>query len=90
MAVYLIAYDIGSDERRRKLADRIREHWPCEREQLSESAYAVSTTMTGTALYNWLQTSVIEDDRLFVIRLRRPCLGTPDKSLEWLLSALPE
>ena len=87
-AVLLIVYDLNEEDKRPPIVERITRQWP-EQAKLSESAYAIETKMSPTAVANKLSDLIDENDTLHVITQTRPFVGTEDDAVEWLKDHLP-
>lgn len=86
-SVLLIAYDINDENRRSRVVDRIRRQVHVK---LSESVYAIDTTLSPSAVFNKLIELIGEEDTLHVITQIRPFAGTQDDAIVWLEDHLPE
>ena len=85
--VLLITYDVSDDDKRIELLDEIWALGTCRR--LSESSYAVKTTLRVGFIWKKLKPIIDDDDNLYVIRLRRPVIGQGSPNhLQWLRSNL--
>ncbi|MEJ5148948.1 hypothetical protein [Comamonas sp. MYb396] len=87
MATYLITYDLNNETTRPPILEKIKEFsWA----MLSESSYAINTTMTATEVYDFLKPLLDGDDTLYIITLGRPYTGFgPPEVNDWLEALLP-
>lgn len=84
MAALLIAYDLNSPgQRHEELLALIKKKFPWAK--LSESSYAVGTTMTPAQVFDLLKPFLDKNDQLFVIELKRNYRGVGSKAVvDWL------
>ncbi|NJC07215.1 hypothetical protein [Polymorphobacter fuscus] len=83
MAVYLVTYDLSYETKRPPIVQFIKEHYDWAR--LSESSYAIETTLDAAAIYSIFSHFLDNNDRFYVIRLSAPIAGYgPVAVNEWL------
>ncbi len=104
MPVYLVAYDFNSSydrspgheartsTRRDRFRENLLEAFP-EAHRLSESAYAVDSTMTVEELADHVGTGIESQDEVYVLSLRGPLWGhgqhhNSSPTLAWLAGRL--
>lgn len=87
MSVYIVTYDLNRETSRPNITKKIKE-WDWAR--LSESSYAIDTTLTVEGVFNALKPLIDANDNLYVITLKKPWTGygPPDVN-EWLEKHLP-
>lgn len=79
----LITYDLNKETKRPPIVDKIKEFeaWA----KLSESTYAVNTSLSVNEVYNRLKPMFDDNDVLYIITLNKPWTGYgPKKVNEWL------
>lgn len=88
MAVYLITYDLNNETRRPPIVERIRK-WK-EHVKLSESSYAIVSSLEPSAVYEKFDGMIDDDDELWVIPMHQPYSGYGTKTtIAWLDKHLP-
>lgn len=84
MATLLITYDLNHEVRRPPIVKAIKGvsgSWA----RLSESSYAVQTTMSPGAVHQRLRPMLDEDDTIFIIPLSKPYAGRGAREvIDWL------
>ncbi|QGZ96977.1 hypothetical protein [Terricaulis silvestris] len=92
MSVRLVAYDMNKERRgwlndRNKLLAHIKKTWAWAK--LSESAYAIQTQSSASAIKQALRQYLDDNDTLYVITLARPMSGWGFPPVnEWLVEKL--
>lgn len=87
MPVYLITYDLNKETRRPPIVKYIKEKFAYAR--LSESSYAVRTSLNAEQLYAAFRPFLDSDDHFYAIRLTNPHAGYGLKTVnEWLATNL--
>lgn len=87
MAVYLLTYDLSYEVKRPPIVKFIKEHYDWAR--LSESSYAIETSLSAEAIYQIFKHFLDDNDRFYVIRLSAPIAGYgPVAVNEWLETKL--
>ena len=90
MAVRLVAYDFNRERKgwnndRDLLRTFLKDAWDWA--YVSESAYAIETTMSAKAVYETLKPFLDSNDQLVVLTLSRPISGVADPEVaDWLNS----
>lgn len=88
MPVRLITYDLNKETKRPPIVKAIKDissSWA----KLSESSYAISTSLTPKAVYDKLLSLIDSNDNLYVITLSSPYYGQGPKDVnEWLAANL--
>lgn len=88
MSVLLITYDLNSPgQKHSTLLEKIKEYsWA----KLSESSYAIKTTLEPSEVYASLKSYIDQNDNLYIINMRKPYTGFGPKDVnEWLDKNLP-
>ena len=89
MSALLITYDLNEETKRPPIVKKIKTlgtSWA----KLSESSYAIATSKTSSAIYKSLEDMIDENDRLYVIPLKKPYAGFGLKKVnQWLDQNLP-
>ncbi|RJE84011.1 hypothetical protein [Paracoccus onubensis] len=87
MTVFLITYDLNKETVRPKIVDKIKDFGSWAR--LSESSYAVDTTLTSDQVYDRFKQILDSNDHLLVIRLSKPWCGRNSQEvIDWLTPRL--
>lgn len=90
MAILLVTYDLireSHSENYEKILAVIKSGGSWAR--LSESSYAMETSMSPETVYNQVKPYLTQRDRLLVLTLKTPCFGYHDKEvIDWLDSKL--
>ena len=87
MAVFLITYDLIAETVRPNITGVV--HAFRDYMQLSESSYAVSTSLSADAVYARFSRVLDSDDTLYVITLSKPISGQgSDETNKWLAEHL--
>ena len=87
MSVLLVTYDLNSPgQKHSELLAELKEFpWA----KLSESSYAVQTSLTPDQLYNRLSKHTDKNDNIFIITLKKPWQGYgPKDVIDWLSNKL--
>lgn len=88
MSVLLVTYDLNSPgQKHSKLLEKIKQYpWA----KLSESSYAIKTTLSPSEVYSDLNSQIDQNDNLYVINMRKPYTGFgPNDVNNWLDTNLP-
>ena len=84
MPALLVTYDLNSPgQKHAKVLDKIKSFgsWA----MLSESSYAIGTSLTPQQVYNQFKTLLDTNDRIYIITLKQPCAGYgSNKVNNWL------
>ncbi|TDT90782.1 hypothetical protein EDC59_102212 [Pseudodesulfovibrio indicus] len=88
MPVYLVTYDLNSPgQNHAKVLEKIKSFGDWRR--LSESSYAVLSTISAKSIYDGLEPLIDKNDRLLVIPMHKPYWGYHDKGvIDWLSNHL--
>ncbi|PWK15198.1 hypothetical protein C8D84_101145 [Psychrobacter immobilis] len=88
MAALLITYDLNAPgQEHDKILDKIKTFngWA----RLSESSYAVATSLTPQQVYDQFKPQLDTNDRIYIITLKQPCAGYGSNEInDWLNSNL--
>lgn len=88
MAVYLINYDLNTPEQKHSKVLEMVESF-IYYVNLSESSYAVDSTLSSQQIYNKFKPLIDSNDTLWVIPLKKPYTGYGSKKvIEWLDASL--
>ncbi len=73
MATYLVTYDLSNPEQKYKnVLNEIKKYsWT----QLSESSYAISTSLSENQIFKNLSPNLDSNDQLYIITLSKPYRG---------------
>ena len=88
MSIYVVTYDLNKETKRPNILATIKslDGWA----KLSESSYAVTTSLTSEGVYNLLKKHLDSNDNCYVVSLRRPYNGQGPKVVnDWLENNLP-
>lgn len=89
MATYIVTYDLNNETTRPNILKSIRENFNGFA-KLSESSYAISTSLTPDQVHNNLSRFLDSDDTIYIISLSRPYSGRGPKNVNaWLEDNLP-
>src|SRR5688500_14852970 len=89
MTVLLVICDIKDEQRCSKLHGTLKKRFR-NTVKLSESTFAVYTSLLPIRIFDELKQHVGIDDQLYVIPLRKPYTGYgPRRTTEWLSDYLP-
>lgn len=87
MAAYIVTYDLNKEIKRPKIVEEFDKTGFAK---LSESSYAISTNETAEQVFKRFQKFIDDNDRLYVIPLRKPYSGFGLKEVnDWLDNHLP-
>jgi hypothetical protein len=88
MGVFVVAYDLSCEAKRLPIAADIQAFPAWAR--ISETSYAIDTDLNCKEIKDHLERHLDQNDRLYVIALRRPYAGWgPTEVDEWFLQRLP-
>lgn len=88
MTVLLILHEVQDEQKRSKIVSNLKRRHRIS-VKLTESAYAVHTTLLPVRIFDELKQYLGSDDRLYVIPLARPYTGYgPRAATEWLSNYL--
>lgn len=88
MAVYLVTYDLNREVKRPPIVEKVKSFSGYAK--LSESSYAISTTLTVEQVHAAFKPLLDDNDNIYIISLRKPWTGFGPKSVnEWLATHLP-
>lgn len=89
MAVLLVLYEMDNPQKRAKMIGTLRRRYRIS-VKLTETAYAVYTSLLPVKVYDDIRGYLEGDDVLYVIPITRPFTGyAPRKSTAWLNDCLP-
>lgn len=89
MAVLLVLYEMDDQQKRAKMISTLRRRYRIS-VKLTETAYAVYTSLLPVKVYDEIRGYLEGDDILYVIPITRPFTGyAPRKSTTWLNDCLP-
>jgi len=83
MITYIVTYDLNKETKRPPIVKEIKDlgNWA----KLSESSYAISTSLSAQQVYEKLKHLIDNNDNLYVITLKNPYSGFGKKEVnDWL------
>ena len=84
MSAFIVTYDLNRETVRPKIVQAIKDavaKWA----KLSESSYAVTTSLTAEGLYDKLTPLLDSNDQIYIITLKKPWYGFgPKRVNDWL------
>jgi len=88
LTAFVVAYDLNKEVKRPQIVTLLKKMFP-EWAMLSESSYAIETTLGAKQVYDVFAHMLDSNDALYVIHLRNPWWGSgPQAVLDWLKSHL--